>query len=122
MIDELDDGLDDHLVMVGYHGSKVPVKFQGSELFSVSNQDDDANIECYHIWKLYKTAGGYRVLDIYVDGIKDIKNTQLSGEMSASALSCLCPVVVDRAIQDGILTIDEVAIDVERWDEMKEEM
>lgn len=122
MIDELDDGLDDHLVMVGYHGSKVPVKFQGSELFSVSNQDDDANIECYHIWKLYKTAGGYRVLDIYVDEVKDIKNTQLSGEMSVSALSCLYPVVVDRAVQDGILTIDEVAIDVERWDEMKEEM
>ena len=122
MTDELDDGLDDHLVMVGYHGSKVPVKFQGSELFSVSTQDDDANIECYHIWRLYKTAGGYRVLDIYVDEVKDIKNTQLSGEMSASALSCLCPVVVDRAIQDGILTIDEVVIDVERWDEMKEEM
>lgn len=122
MTDELDDGLDDHLVMVGYHGSKVPVKFQGSELFSVSNQDDDANIECYHIWRLYKTAGGYRVLDIYVDEVKEIKNTQLSGEVSPGDLSCLCPVIVDRAIQDGILTIDEVAIDVERWDEMKEEM
>lgn len=122
MIDELDDGLDDHLVMVGYHGSKVPVKFRGSELFSVSNQDDDANIECYHIWKIYKTAGGYRVLDIYVDGVKEIRNIQLSGEVSAGDLSCLSPVVVDRAIRDGILTIDEVAIDVERWDEMKEEM
>ena len=111
--------LEEQLVMVGYHNSKVPVRFRGTELLSITNQDDDANLNCYHIWKLYKTEGGYRVLDIYVDEIVHIRNIQLTGEMSASDLSCRYPTVVDRAIQDEILTMDEVAIDVRRWESTK---
>lgn len=114
-----DDELKDQIIMVGYHRSKVPVKFQGNELLSFTNQDDDANLNCYHIWKLYETAGGYRVLDIFVDEIVHIKNIQFTGEMSASDLSCRYPTIVDRAIEDGILTMDEVAIDVKRWESSK---
>lgn len=89
-------------VWVGFAGAERPIRFQGL--------DQPPNNEQWHTWTLYKTPGGYRVLDVFDTTMTTkTKHTALSHELNGIELARRYPTLVNFAVTWGIIDAAETA-------------
>jgi hypothetical protein len=113
-----------HTVRVGYHGQRVPMRFNGEQIFVSTNKTEyGRNHKEYHTWTLYRTHKGFRVLDVHTndvwgDGAFPTENVQLSQEMVGGFIAYHYPKVVHDAIEKGILTEEECVLSAKTRDQL----